>query len=211
MLHCFLHILNYDSHVHVLRATLNNTEMKTHPQNTAVLYYHFPWFMIDNKKINSPMEKAGGISQCTTFHSGLYIWKYKELNKFGFFIQIEAFIWITYGQLQNAKADTVNAQTELNLFLFHIQSKKYYQGQSRDDVTLCISSWAPLCSWAHQLCDPLLTLTAPLLGQSLTWAYFALCDTEDQENQRGSQDLLVTPLFYWWTNTFDMAEKPRAL
>lgn len=72
------------------------------------------------------MEKAWGISQCTTFQLGLYIWKHKELNKFGVFIWIEDFIWIIYsaGQLQNAKTDTVNSQTEIHLFLFHIPSKK---------------------------------------------------------------------------------------
>lgn len=62
MLHYFLHILNYDSFVHVLRATLNDSERKAHPQNIAVLYYHVPWFVIETKVKSSPVEKAWGLS-----------------------------------------------------------------------------------------------------------------------------------------------------
>lgn len=72
------------------------------------------------------MEKAWGISQCTTFHLGLYIWK-QRTKQIRVFIWIEDFFWIIYsaGQLQNTKADTVNSQTEINLFLLYNPSKKY--------------------------------------------------------------------------------------
>lgn len=149
------------------------------------------------------MEKAWGISQCTTFHLGLYIWKHKELNKFGVFIWIEDFIWIIYSAGHSKMPKLILSILRLRFIsssCILLPKNAHFcwpdQGQSRDDTMLCISPWAPL-----------LTPDSTRLGKSLTWAYFALCDTEDE----GSQDLLVTPLFYWWTNTFEMAEKPSCI
>lgn len=168
------------------------------------------------------MLKARGISESTTFHSGLYILKYKELNKSLLFIWIEVFIGIKYfivlvsSEMSNLilsipKLTLISSFGVFNPFIHFFAS-----------LTKPRAAMMPRRASAHvgYVLAPLHVPWQHLLGQSPSWGYFAVCDAEERKNQRSSQDLhwvcstgscnifiLLVNEHPWYGKT----EKPRAL
>lgn len=83
VLHRSLPTPKQDSCLRVLRAPLNDSEMKTFPKR-AVLCYHFPSSVMETKIREDVLPWKQHRASASASPSGLCVLKYKELNGRGF-------------------------------------------------------------------------------------------------------------------------------